>query len=160
MSLENSLLLVQLRSFQWCLAAELIKSELDTLWKINPEGCIFLNNKHKRSEFFLGWNTSLVGYSDGSFKELEDGTLISGMRGILLNDKDEIIFVFSGKCNSSSPVEAELEAIIFLANASLTHLDHTSKVVICTDLEVQSLSKLRAGQDDFFRRKTEWVDLA
>ncbi|KAK1397568.1 hypothetical protein POM88_007431 [Heracleum sosnowskyi] len=130
MSLENSIILVQLRSFQWCLAAELIKSELDTLWKINPEGCILLSNKHKRSELFLGWNTSLVGYSDGSFKKvLEDGTLISGMGGILLNDKDEIIFIFSGKCNSSSPVEA----IIFLANASLTHLDHTSKVVICTD---------------------------
>ncbi|KAK1363680.1 hypothetical protein POM88_039241 [Heracleum sosnowskyi] len=86
----------------------------------------------------------------------------SGMGGILLNDKDEIIFVFSGKCNSSSPVEAELEAIFFLANAALSHLDHTSKVVICTDyaLAVQSLSKLRAGQDDFFRRKTEWVDSA
>ncbi|KAK1373258.1 hypothetical protein POM88_029451 [Heracleum sosnowskyi] len=88
--------------------------------------------------------------------------MISGIGGILLNDKDEIIFVLSGKCNSSSPVEAELEAIIFLANAALTHLDHTSKVVICTDcaLAVQSLSKLRAGQDDFFRRKTEWVYLA
>ncbi|KAK1370437.1 hypothetical protein POM88_036529 [Heracleum sosnowskyi] len=161
-SLENSFLLVQLRSFQWCLAAELIKSELDTLWNINPEGCILFSNKHKRRELFLGWNNSLVGYSDGSFKELEDGTMISGMRGILLNDKDEIIFVFSGKCNSSSPVEAELEAIIFLANAALTHLDHTSKVVICTDcaLAIQSLSKLRAGQYDFFRMKTEWVDLA
>ncbi|KAK1388955.1 hypothetical protein POM88_017133 [Heracleum sosnowskyi] len=104
--------------------------KLDTLWKVNPEGCIFLSNKHKRSELFLGWNTSLVGYSDGSFKELENGTMMSGMGGILLNNKDEIIFVFSGKCNSSSPVEAELESIFFLANAAMTHLDHTSKVSI------------------------------
>ncbi|KAK1358404.1 hypothetical protein POM88_051660 [Heracleum sosnowskyi] len=144
-SLESSFLLVQLRSFQWCLTAELTKSELDTLWKVNPEGCILLRNKHKRRELFLGWNTSLVGYCDGSFKELENGTMMSGMGGILLNNKDETSFVFSGKCNSSSQVEAELEAIIFLANAAITHLNHTSKVIICTDcaLAVQSLSKVK-----------------
>ncbi|KAK1365095.1 hypothetical protein POM88_040656 [Heracleum sosnowskyi] len=155
LSLEISLLLVQLRSFQWCLAAELIKSELESLCKVNPEGCILLSNKYKRREIFLGWNTSLVGFSDGSFKESEDGTTRSGMRGIKLNNKDEILFIFSGKFKASLPVEAELKAIIFLANAAMNQLDPPNKAVICTDcaLAVHNLSKLRAGKDYFFQKK-------
>ncbi|KAK1386109.1 hypothetical protein POM88_023844 [Heracleum sosnowskyi] len=107
-------MLIQKRTFQWCIVADLARKEVENFWTVNPKGGILLSNKFKRRDIFYSWKTPLVGIVDGSFKLQEDGARVSGMRGILQNKNDEVIYMFSGKCNALSPIEAKIEAISFM----------------------------------------------
>ncbi|KAK1372908.1 hypothetical protein POM88_029101 [Heracleum sosnowskyi] len=154
--------LIQKRAFEWSMEEELVRKEVENFWVINPEGGILLSNKFKRREIFYSWQASLVGIVDGSFKLQEDGARASGMGGILLNKKDEVIFMFSGKCNALSPMDAEIEAISFMVSKTFSNFQGLESLVICTDsaLDIQRLIQIIAGKTDTLDYKEEWVKVA
>lgn len=54
------------------------------------------------------------GFTDGSWKILQNGSICSGIGGVLLNLNRNVIFSFSGQVKARNPLIAEREALLFL----------------------------------------------
>lgn len=61
-----------------------------------------------------------IGFIDGSWKKDEYNNISAGMGGLIMNRKKQILFQFSGPTLASSPLEAEVKALLFLHDKFLS----------------------------------------
>lgn len=154
--------MIKHRTFKWCVAADLLREEYDTIWIVNPEGAVMLAHKNKKKLFFLDNNTAIIGIYDGSFKIDENMITHSGIGGFIMNTNEEVIYMFSGPSQASSPVEAKIEAIIFLASVFEENFAELDKWIIRTDCvtAIQSFANQKAGKLDRFDYLDKWALLS
>lgn len=107
-------LLLKLRSFKWMLAFGGIHKDLEILWGVNPIGAFLLNSKRANDIGPVWWIVQFIGFTDGAWKKQQHGAILSGIGGIFLNSKQEVIFSFSGNSDAKNPLEAEFKAVLFM----------------------------------------------
>lgn len=108
------LTLLKIRYFKWILAYYGLHKDLEDLWDLNPIGTILLFNKKKERMDFFWWNVEFIRFSDGAWKRLNNNLFLSDIGGLIVDHNKKVLFTFSGKTSASSPLEVEMQALIFL----------------------------------------------
>lgn len=90
------------------------------------------------------------GFSDGSFNVRDDGLVQSGMGGFIKNLKNDIIFMFSGNIQATSPLQPEIKAISFMIEAVNSSDKCEDKCVFHTDSD-NAMSLILQAKTSFLK---------
>lgn len=118
------------RSFVWCNSGGTLFCSSANYWNVNP----ILAIKNVKADFLynISINWDYVGFIDGSWSSLNNHH-IAGIGGYVNHRKYELYFIFSGPVISSSPLETETKALLFLIQ-HLTNINNNSnRIIIHTD---------------------------
>lgn len=58
---------------------------------------------------------TLVGFVDGTWKSYDNGSIVTGIGRFIIDKMGSIRYTFSGPSKASSPEEAEMHALSFIA---------------------------------------------
>lgn len=116
MSCNDIDLIIKQRSFEWCIASNLILPDQFTTWFISPSHALVNNARRAMINLISYWLqvNKVVGFIDGAWKKDNSGLVKAGIGGFLLKEKATLIFTFSGPTNQESAYDTELEALCFL----------------------------------------------
>lgn len=146
--------LIKYRAFQWGVAANFLRNDLEVLWKVNSIGATLLSNKKESQEGIVLWNTDAVGYVYGSWnKEIgSDGLLkiSAGVGGYLIDYNIMGKFMFPGPTKAWCPLEAKKKTVIFLYKKAKFFYYGKGRITICTDsmIRMQQYQKEMLGLDN------------
>lgn len=112
-SKEELSFLIKHRAFKWSAAVRLIEDNMNPIWEINPISVI-VNHNGRVMRSLWSQNYDLIGFTDGAFSRESFNKCKARIGGYLKDKDDNIVFIFSGPSNASSPLLAELEAISHL----------------------------------------------
>lgn len=125
---------MRFRTFRWCEANGDLTAQLKELWSVNPKGAINKRSLKLNNQLYVN-AFQFLGFSDGSFKVRSDGIVQSGMGGFIKNLKNDIVFIFSGNIQATSPLQAEIKAISFMIEAVNSSDKCEDKCMFYTDSE-------------------------
>lgn len=143
-------------SFEWCLGANLISSDLRNLWFCDPGAAIISLFKSSQSNF-LGKVFSKFKYEafcDGSWKINEEGHISGGIGGVVLNKKMELVYLFSGPCVAQDAKKVEMLAILHIG-VVLEMLNE--EYLICMDSKLIEISFLKAKAGIFGSMEDDYI---
>ena len=103
------------------------------LWKVNPRGAFLLFNKNYRRMDYIWCNSTFIGFSDGAWKLKSDGSISCGIGGCITDLKGNLLFIFFGQGHARSPLEAKMEALLFLFLKIKENSQLSRIYTICTD---------------------------
>ncbi|XP_063946063.1 uncharacterized protein LOC135151510 [Daucus carota subsp. sativus] len=134
--LDQVIWLVKIRAFKWLQAANKRNMGLENFWQVNPRGaCLLFNKKHRRMDY-IWCNSTVIGFSDGSWKITNGGSKRSGIGGCITDLEGNLLYIFSGPCLANSPLEAEREALLFLFQRIKDNSNLQGILTLCTDSKI------------------------
>lgn len=136
---------------------------MERLWKVNPIGSIMLQNSKPQETIKVWDNCNYYGFVDGSWKSTSNSPTESGIGGCLLDLEGNIIFIFLGPTNASSPLEAEKQALTFLYSHTSANQSLKGYFTFYSDSKYlqESFLKERSGiiEEELFESCKEWKSL-
>lgn len=108
--------LIQSRSWQWSMANGLISEKWKNLWMQDPLQAYKRTRIEGTKSIFNKWFEvcRYVGCIDGAWSQNKDGIIKAGIGGFIMDNKAQVIFIFSGPCMSISPYQSEERALQFM----------------------------------------------
>lgn len=128
----------KIRSFKWILAFCGIRNELEVLWRVYRVGAFRLNYEKSDDQGPLWWDVKYKGFTNGTWKKLDNGLVSSGIACLLLGNSRKLIFTFSGTTAATCLLEVEIQAMIFLYNQFKISPIWKSSLQIYTDSMILS----------------------
>lgn len=114
------------RSFLWCRGGGLVHNTgLDT-WKIDPT--LAIQNHRKDFIHGLTQHWDYIGFIDGSMKTTNNSHK-SGIGGYIVDNKEELCFIFSGPTAATTSLEAETRSLIFLLHKIYSFITRDKKIL-------------------------------
>ena len=138
--------IIAIRINKWGCASGLMDFGADPLWKVNPQGAIAIRHHQILNSYwkFKRENFDYVAAVDGAWGMVDEYNYNGGIGGYVKDASGKLILMFSGPVKSSSALESEVEAIIFVINWMLSLKMLFRRLVICSDSSV-AVNSLNEG---------------